>query len=102
MSIKLTRTFTRPSLAVEFWRAPAETKTYIEDNYVKTEKLLSVDRGIIDDSSLTSTIVYVFARITAFDEFIADANLAAVVHERNTYLAANGIANDYVVEEIAD
>lgn len=101
MSVKLTRTFTRPSTDVSFWAASPETKAAINSAYVETGKLLSVTRHVPEPTSLTQVIEYVFASVEALDEFATDPALFAVVQERDTHNETHGITNTHVVEQIA-
>jgi hypothetical protein len=101
MSVKLTRTFTRPSTTVSFWAASPETKAQIDAAYVATGKLLSVVRHVPESTSLTQVIEYVFSSVETLDEFATDPALFAVVQERDTYNEAHGITNTHVVEQVA-
>lgn len=101
MSVKLTRTFTRPNTTVSFWAASPETRAAIDAAYVATGKLLSVTRNVPAEGDLTQVVEYVFASVEALDEFATDPALFAVVQERDTYNEANGITNSHVVEQLS-
>lgn len=101
MSVKLTRTFTRPNTTVSFWAASPETRAAIDAAYVATGKLLSVSRNVPVEGDMTQVVEYVFASVEALDEFATDPALFAVVQERDAHNATHGITNSHVVEQIA-
>ena len=98
--IKLTRTFTRPTTDVQFWVVAPATKAEINDNYVVTNKILSVTRSLPTSTDLTQVIEYIFASDEALEEFRSDASLSSVVQERDAYNATHGIATSHVIQEV--
>lgn len=100
--IKVTKVRTRPSVDVPFRRQmmPIELRSYREDTYVSTGKLLS-EQTTFSEDRLTMTYVAVWADRESFDAYDADPLLNAFWAARDAAQLDSGIvAQDRTIEEL--
>jgi hypothetical protein len=88
--LKTIRITKRPSVDIPFYQWSDSFISYVEDNYVNTNKLIGYIIAL-SDGGLTETRTSIWARISDFNTFINSDIADAVWIEREEYHKLNGI-----------
>lgn len=102
--IKVTRTQTRPSLSIDFFRTPRDISqqwsNYFKENYLKTGKCLTFMEEI-SNNDLSLTLVTVWLSQEDFDDFKNDpTTISLLFNAQGQYERDNNIQVTVSVEYI--
>lgn len=94
--ITMTKTFTRPSEAVEFYKMDEETLTHYRSIYINEARALTPLR-VLSEDKLSLNVIQKFTTQADHDAFMADPVIIASANARTAYNTANGITESPVV-----
>jgi len=84
MAIRHITRIIRPDTSAAFWHFSDNQKKYIQNTYINTGKIQTVET-INSDDMLTRTRITIFGSVEALDAFQNDPNLKPLFEERRAY-----------------
>jgi hypothetical protein len=80
---------------------PKDMLTYVEEEYIVSEKIISRDSYQSSDK-LTKTLITHFSSSDDRDDYLADPKIKALLKIRNEHCRANGIKITILTQEYDD